>query len=383
MGKHVIGVIMNGVTGRMGRNQHLVRSVLAIRERGGIQLPDGDVIWPEPVLVGRNEGKLRALAEAHQLQRWSTDLDACLADPGNQVYFDALTTQQRAPAVRRAIQAGKHVYCEKPVAANLDDALDLVRLARQVGVKTGVVQDKLFLPGIRKLARLLDSGFFGRVLSVKADFGYWVFDGIEQPAQRPSWNYRKEDGGGIVLDMFPHWCYLLEGLFGTVRSVSCLGVTHLPERADESGQRYAATAEDAAYATFTLDGGVIVQINASWCTRVHRDDLLVVQVDGTAGSAVAGLRDCWVQPAAVTPRAVWNPDLPSQARYRDQWIAVPDNQEFDNGFKIQWELFLKHVVLGEPFPWDFLAGARGIQLAELGLASWRERRWVDVPELQP
>jgi predicted dehydrogenase len=377
-----IGVIMNGVTGRMGTNQHLVRSVLAIRADGGVRVGDETVLWPEPLLVGRSAARLETLARAHGIERWSTDLDGALSDAGYPVYFDAQVTSARAPALRRAIAAGKHVYCEKPVADDLETALDLARLARTAGVKHGVVQDKLFLPGLIKLRRLRDSGFFGRVLSVRGEFGYWVFEGDWQPSQRPSWNYRAEDGGGIILDMFCHWRYVLDHVLAPVRAVSALGATHVPVRVDERGQRYECTAEDAAYATFQLDGGVVAQMNSSWAVRVRRDDLLTLQVDGTLGSAVAGLRDCRVQPRATTPRPIWNPDLPSPIDFVGGWQAVPDNEVFDNGFKAQWVRFLRHVACDEPFPWDLMEGAKGVQLAELGMRSWRERRWLDVPELQ-
>jgi len=381
MAEQRIGIIMNGVTGRMGTNQHLVRSIVAIRQQGGVALPNGDVLMPDPILVGRNENKLRALAEANAIERWSTDLDVCLANADDTVYFDAQTTQRRAAAVGAAIDAGKHVYCEKPIATDTATALELARAARAAGIKNGVVQDKLWLPGLRKLKRLVDSGFFGRILSVRGEFGYWVFEGDWQPAQRPSWNYRAEDGGGIIVDMLCHWQYVLSDTFAPVRALSCLGATHIGERCDESGAAYAATADDSAYATFELDGGIIAHINSSWCVRVYRDELFTLQVDGTLGSAVAGLRECKVQPRAATPKAVWNPDIPNPFDFHDDWLDVPDNAAFDNAFKVQWELFLKHVALDEPFRWDFLAGARGVQLAELGLRSWRERRWLDVPEL--
>ena len=377
-----LGIIMNGVTGRMGTNQHLVRSILAIRAQGGVPVGDGDAIWPEPILVGRGERKLRALAEAHGLERWSTDLATCLADPAYQVYFDAQVTSERARSLREAIAAGKHIYCEKPVAGDLGEALELTRLAEAAGVRHGVVQDKLFLPGLLKLRRLRDGGFFGRILAVRGEFGYWVFEGDWQSSQRPSWNYRKEAGGGIVLDMFCHWRYVLDHVVAPVRAVSAVGVTHIPQRVDELGQRYECTAEDAAFGTFELEGGVIAQINSSWVVRVRRDDLLTLQVDGTEGSAVAGLRECWIQHRASTPRPIWNPDVPSEIDYRGGWQPVPDNQRFDNGFKAQWELFLRHVACGEPFPWTLLEGAKGVQLAEAGLQSWRERRWVDLPDLR-
>jgi len=382
MTRHTVGIIMNGVTGRMGTNQHLVRSILAIREAGGVRIDDDTVIWPEPVLVGRNEAKLRALAEAHGVQRWTTDLDACLRDPDLPIYFDAQITSGRAPAVRAAIAAGKHVYCEKPIAEDLETALELYRLARDAGVKHGVVQDKLWLPGLLKLQRLVESGFFGRILSVRGEFGYWVFEGDWQPAQRPSWNYRKEDGGGIIVDMLCHWRYVLDNLFGGVKAVSCLGATHIPERVDEQGRRYRATADDAAYATFELEGDVVAHINSSWAVRVHRDELFSLQVDGTHGSAVAGLRSCKFQHRAATPKPVWNPDIPNPFDFYADWQEMPDNAAFDNAFKAQWELFLRHVVLDEPFRWDLHEAAKGVQLAELGIASWQERRWRNVPELE-
>jgi predicted dehydrogenase len=379
--RQTIGIIMNGVTGRMGTNQHLARSIMAIREQGGVPLSTGDAIWPEPILVGRSPEKLAALATRFGLTRWSTDLDACLADPAVQIYFDAQVTSRHAEAIRRAIRAGKHVYAEKPLADDLETSLELAALAAKASIKNGVVQDKLFLPGLRKLKRLIDGHFFGRIFAVRGEFGYWVFEGDWQPAQRPSWNYRKEDGGGIILDMFPHWRYVLDNLFGTVRRVGCVGATHIPRRVDEQGAPYAATADDAAYATFELDGGVIAHFNSSWCVRVYRDELLTIQVDGTEGSAVAGLWTCKAQHRAHTIRAVWDPDRPPAVAYREHWQEVPDNQPFENAFKAEWELFLRHVVRGGPFPWSFLEGAKGVQLAEAGLRSWREGRWIELPDL--
>jgi predicted dehydrogenase len=376
-----IGVIMNGVTGRMGTNQHLLRSIVPIMRQGGVKAGADTVIMPEPLLVGRNPDKLEAVARSAGLSRWSTDLDAALADPAYSVYFDAQGTQQRAGSVKRAIAAGKHVYCEKPTATGTAEAYELYSLARARGVKNGVVQDKLWLPGFMKIADLRDKGFFGRILSVHGEFGYWVFEGDQIGAQRPSWNYRKEDGGGIVVDMLCHWRYVLDNLFGPVKAVSCLAATHLPERWDESGKVYPATADDAAYATFELEGGVIAHINSSWVTRVRRDDLFTLQVNGTRGSAVAGLRDCWIQPYGATPRAVWNPDIPNPIDFMDGWQKVPEQRVYDNAFKVQWELYLRHVALGEPFRWDLREGAKGVQLAEKGLESSARRAWVALPEL--
>jgi len=376
-----IGIIMNGVTGRMGLNQHLVRSILAIRKQGGVELSDGSHLFPDPILVGRDAVKLERIANEHAIERWTTDLLSALSDPNDSIYFDAQVTKLRASSVEMAIAAGKHVYCEKPLAVDSVVALSLAAQAKAAGVKHGVVQDKLFLPGIRKLKRLVDSGFFGRLLSVRGEFGYWVFEGDWQPAQRPSWNYRKQDDGGIIMDMFCHWRYVLDHTFGRVRAVQCLGGTSISERTDENGIRYQCTTDDTAYGTFELDGGIVAQINSSWSFRVYRDELFSLQVDGTLGSAVAGLRDCRTQHRVNTPRPVWNPDIANPFHFRDHWLEVPDNQVFDNGFKVQWELFLRHVAEDAPFPHDFLEGARGVQLAELGLKSWQERRWLDVPEL--
>jgi predicted dehydrogenase len=376
-----LGVVMNGVTGRMGHRQHLVRSVLAIRDAGGVLLSDGRRVQLEPVLVGRSETKLRALAEEHGLSRWTTDLDAALSDADAQIYFDAQITSARDASLRTAISAHKHVYTEKPLAETYADALDLARLAEECGVKNGVVHDKLFLPGILRLKRLIDGEFFGRILSVRGEFGYWVFEGDWQEPQRPSWNYRKADGGGIVTDMFCHWSYLLENLFGAVNAVTALAVTHIPQRWDETHIRYDATADDAAYAIFELDGGIIAQVNSSWCVRVHRDELVEFQVDGTEGSAVAGLHNCVAQHRSATPRPLWNPDVKEERRYRDQWQEVPDNDAFENGFKLQWEQFVRHVVEDAPYSYDFMAGARGLRLAEAALlsSSQGQRVTLDPP----
>jgi predicted dehydrogenase len=382
MAQHRLGLIMNGVTGRMGMNQHLIRSIVAIRAQGGVTLNNGDRVMPDPILVGRNSEKLAALAKAHGLTRFTTDLEGALKDPEDTLFFDAATTQLRAQLLRTAMAAGKHVYCEKPVADNLADALDLVRAAKKAGIKHGVVQDKLFLPGLLKLRMLIESGFFGRLLSVRGEFGYWVFEGDWQPANRPSWNYRKQDGGGIILDMLCHWRYVLDNLFGEVRSVSCLGATHVPKRVDEAGKPYVADADDAAYATFELAGGVIAHINSSWCTRVRRDDLVTFHVDGTHGSAVAGLQKCWSQARVNTPRPVWNPDVPQPIDFFETWSEVPGLGSYDNGFKVEWEMFIRHLYDDAPFKWTLLEGAKGVQLAEAGLQSWKKRCWIDVPELK-
>jgi predicted dehydrogenase len=381
MKEHKIGIIMNGVTGRMGTNQHLLRSIVEIIKQGGVKLNSGDTIIPDPILVGRDENKLQKLGVLSGIKKITVDLDQALADPINKIYFDSQTTGRRAEGVRKAVSSGKHIYCEKPIAVDTKEAMELYRLCKNAGLKHGVVQDKLWLPGIRKLKRLIQQGFFGKILSVRGEFGYWVFEGESIPAQRPSWNYRKEDDGGIIVDMLCHWRYVLDNVFGKVKAVSCLGATHIPVRIDEHNKPYKCTADDAAYATFELEGDIIAQFNSSWAVRVRRDDLLTLQVDGTKGSAVAGLRECYIQHYGNTPKPVWNPDIPQPINFFEGWSKVPDQEVYDNAFKVQWELFLKHVVQDDPFPWDLLEGVKGVQLAEQGLESWKKRCWINVPEV--
>jgi predicted dehydrogenase len=376
-----LGIIMNGVTGRMGTNQHLVRSVLAIIAQGGVKLANGDRVMPDPILIGRNADKTAGLARQYGVERWSTDLDKALANKDDELFFDAATTQMRPKLLEKAIRAGKHVYCEKPIATTFDEALNACRLAEKAGVKNGVVQDKIFLPGLMKLKFLRDSGFFGRMLAVRGEFGYWVFEGDLQPIQRPSWNYKLAEGGGIILDMLCHWRYVLDNTFGEVKSVSCIGATHIAQRWDEDGKAYKADADDAAYATFQLEGGVIAHINSSWCVRPYRDDLVTFQVDGTHGSAIAGLHECMMQARQGTPRPVWNPDQKQTLDLYESWQPVPDFTTFDNGFKAQWEMFIRHLVEDAPYKYTLREGAKGLQLVECATRSWKERRWVDIPAL--
>ncbi len=381
MKQHTIGIIMNGVTGRMGTNQHLLRSVAEIIKQGGVKVGTDETIMPDPVLVGRDKNKLEKLCALSGIKKMTTNLEEALADEHNKIYFDAQVTGRRAEAIRQAVRAGKHIYCEKPIAINTSTAMELYQLCKSAGLKHGVVQDKLWLPGIIKLKRLIQQGFFGNILSVRGEFGYWVFEGDSIPAQRPSWNYRTEDDGGIISDMLCHWRYVLDNVFGKVKAVSCLGATHIPRRIDEQGKAYSCTADDAAYATFELEGGIIAHFNSSWTVRVRRDDLLTLQVDGTKGSAVAGLRECYIQHYGNTPKPVWNPDIAQPINFFEGWAKVPDQEVYDNAFKVQWELFLKHVVKDAPFPWDLYEGAKGVQLAEKGLESWSRRCWLDIPEL--
>ena len=382
MKTHRIGIIMNGVTGRMGTNQHLLRSIDAIIKQGGVKVSPTETIMPDPILVGRNETKLKALIDQTSVEKYTTDLDSVMKDPAYEIYFDAQSTLRRFEAVKQAAAAGKHVYCEKPTAIKTEDAYELYKICRDAGVKNGVVQDKLWLPGMVKFNRLKENGFFGDIMSVRGEFGYWVFEGHSVAPQRPSWNYRKEDGGGMIIDMLCHWRYVIDNLFGKVKSVSTLPATHIPERIDEAGKPYKCTADDSAYSTFELENGVICHFNSSWNVRVRRDDLLTMQVDGTKGSAIVGLRDVWVQHYGNTPRPTWNPDIKQPIDFFDGWSKVPEQETYDNAFKIQCEMFLRHVVLDEPWEYNLLEGAKGVQLAELGLESSEKRAWVDLPELK-
>lgn len=381
MATKTIRILMDGVTGRLGQNQHLIRSLLAIRSEGGILLSNGDRLVPEPVLLGRNAEKLAALAKAHGGLAWSTDTAASLADPTIEIYFDVAATAGRVARAKRAIAAGKHIYLEKPIADSLADALDLYRTAQKAGVKNGVVQDKVFLPGFHKLRKVRDAGFFGRILSVRLEFGWWIFDGDLYPAQRSSWNYKKREGGGLILDMFPHWRYILDGLVGSIESVSCRKVTQIPKRRDERGQPYDVDVEDEVFATLQIEGGILAQINSSWASRVKRDEMLTVQIDGTHGSAITTLHRCYIQPLASTPKPVWNVDVPQNTDFHAHWQEVPDVDVYKNSYRCGWELFLKHVAEDTPFPSSLLAGARGVQLAEACYQSHDERRWIDLPAL--
>ena len=376
-----LGIIMHGITGRMGYNQHLVRSILAIREQGGVLLANGDKVMPDPILVGRNGEKIAEIARKHGIARFTTSLEQALSNKEDTLFFDAGSTLMRADLLTQAMNAGKMIYCEKPIADSLTDAIKVAKLARAKGITNGVVQDKLFLPGLRKMKLLKDAGFFGRLLSVRGECGYWVFEGALQPIRRPSGNYKKAEGGGIILDMLCHWRYVLDNLFGEVKAVSCLGATHIPERFDEAGKPYKADVDDAAYATFELAGGAIAQLNSSWTTRVKRDDLVTFHADGTHGSAVAGLTRCYSQSRVNTPRPVWNPDVPQTMNFHEQWQEVPDTQVYDNGFKLQWEQFIRHISEAATWKHDLMEGVKGVQLAELGLKSWKERRWLEVPDL--
>ncbi len=377
MAMRTIRVILDGATGRLCTNQHL-RGLMAMRADGGVATASGERVLPEPVLLGRNPAKLAALAAANGGLAWSTDRDACLGDAANLIYFDAGATAGRAQRARAAIAAGKHVYLEKPVAETLEEAVDLVHLAARAEVRNGVVQDKLFLPGFAKMARVRQSGALGRILTARLDFGWWIFDGIAAPAQRSSWNYRKSAGGGLVLDMFPLWRYIVDELVGTITAVSCRLATATPERGDETGARFPVDVEDTAFGTFQTESGALVQTSSSWATRVKRDDLVVLQIDGTGGSARCGLHRCFVQKAEATPRPVWNVDTDCARDFDSDWDEVPEAGPYTNPYRAGWESFLCHVLDGATFSSPLRSGAKGLQLIEACYRSNRERRWIDL-----
>ena len=381
MGDTTLGIIMNGVTGRMGGNQHLKNSIAAIRREGGITLSDGTRLVPDPILVGRNAERLKAAAEANGIEKWSTNLDVLLADPAYPVYFDAVKTEARVGNILNAIDAGKHIYTEKPTAENYEDALSLYTAAKAKGIKHGVVADKLWAPGINKLRMLMQSGFFGKVIMVRIEGCYWVFEGDLQPAQRPSWNYKKTEGGGMILDMMPHYFYMLKAMGGRPLDIVCHADTLVKRRWDESDQPYDADADDSLMSISRLEDGAMAQIMSSWCVRVRDEDIIVMQVDGTEGSAVAGLRHCWTQRREATPKGQWSLDVAEPVDFYEDWQKVPETAPYKNAFRMQWELFLRHLVEGGEFPWNLKEGAAGVQYAEAAERSWKDRRWIDLPEV--
>jgi predicted dehydrogenase len=380
MATRTIGIVIDGATGRLGTTQHL-KALLAIRSEGGLALANGERLMPEPLLLGRTAGKLAALAAASGGLKWSTDTAACLADPAIGIYFDAAPTGGRHERVSAAIAAGKHVYTEKPAAATLDEALSLARQAQRAGVRNGVVQDKLFLPGLKKLRKLYEADYFGRILSIRLDFGWWVFDGGLYPSQRVSWNYRRATGGGLILDMFAHWRYVFDRLLGPIKSVLCREATAQPRRRDEAGNWFDVDVDDHAFAIFELEGGVLAQVSSSWASRVKRDDLLQIQVDGTAGSAVCGLHDCFIQPLVATPRPFMDSENPQPMVFDEQWQPMPTLLPYVNPYREGWELFLRHVAEDGAFPSPILEAAKAVQLAEACHQSHRERHWIDLEEL--
>ena len=372
---------MNGVTGRMGYRQHLVRSVLAIRDEGGIELPDGSRLQVEPVLIGRRMDKLARAGRAPRGRRLHHRPRRRAGRRHGHVYFDSQITGERKKAILKAVAAGKHVFTEKPIAESVEEGQELVDAAREAGIIDGVVHDKLYLPGLLKLKRLVDAGFFGEILSVRGEFGYWVFEGDIVPAQRPSWNYRAEDGGGMVLDMFCHWNYVLENLFGRVRSVTAKAVTHIPQRWDEQGRPYQATADDAAYGIFELEGGIIAQINSSWAVRVDRASWWSSRSTAPTGRPWRGCSAAACSTGCRRRSRSGTPTCPTDQDFRSQWDDVPDNEVFRNGFRAQWERYLLDVHAGRPHLYDFAAGVRGLQLVEAGLRSSAEGRTIQLQEL--
>ena len=375
-----IGIIVNGATGRIGATQHLANALAPIRAEGGLAV-GGDRIVPRLLLVGRDRERLAGIAENYGIEDWTNDLDAALAKPEFTVFFDAAATSQRVSALNKAIAAGKHIYSEKPVAPSVAEGRALLRAAQARGLKAGAVEDKLNLPGLQKMLRLAQAGFFGRVTGFRLDFGWWVFDGAEKPSQRPSWNYRS-GGGGLTHDMVPHWRYVIEGILGPIARVVTATKTAIPERVDEEGKRYAVDVDDTSVTLAELASGAVGTIICSWATRVRRDDLVTLQIDGTGGSALAGLHRCWVQSAADTPTIHrFNPDTDIDADYRRQWTQVADTNTYTNPYRVGWENFLRHVAADAPLLCDFAAGLRDVQLAEACYRSVAQQTWVTVNDI--
>jgi predicted dehydrogenase len=375
-----IGVIINGATGRMGTTQHMA-NLLAIAADGGLTLRNGDRLVPELLLVGRDADRVSALATAHGRLRWTTNLAEALAGP-DAIFMDCAATGDRPTRVRQAIAAGKHIHIEKPTAPTVEEAMELARLAHKAGVKHGVVQDKLFLPGFAKLLFVKNAGYFGRILSIKIDAGSWIFDGKGPVCQRPSWNYKRAEGGGLALDMMAHWRYMIDRLAAPVIAVSALMSTAIPERVDEHGRLYTVDVEDTSHALLRLAGGAVGIITNSWATRVRRDDTMVVQIDGSAGSAVAGRMRCFTQCAVNTPEAFFGGGRPANMDFFAQWQEVPDTLPVKNPFRQCWETFLHHVAEEAAYVPTLLEGAKAVQLADLAYRSNAEGRWMAVPELR-
>ena len=379
MSQHTIGIIVHGATGRIASTQHLANALAPIINEGGLALGD-DRVLPRLLLVRRDEGRVAALARAHNIADWTTDIDAALASRDHAIFFDAAATGQRVATLERAIAAGKHVYCEKPLAPTLAEANALFHRARERGLRHGVVEDKIYLPGLRKLGALARGGTLGRIVGFRLEFGWWVFDGSDRPSQRPSWNYRA-GGGGLVLDMYPHWRYVIEGIVGRILRVASSQWTAIPDRVDETGAPYKVAVEDSATTLIELEGGAFGTIMSSWATRVRRDDLLTLQIDGTGGSAIAGLHRCYFQPAAATPTiAHFSVMTDIAADYRSDWSEAPALPSYCNPYRVGWEEFLRHVLRDAPFASDFSAGARDVAFAEACHRSMRERGWITMPE---
>jgi predicted dehydrogenase len=379
MPQQTTGIIIHGATGRIASTQHLANALVPIIAEGGLAIGP-DRLVPRLLLVGRDAKRLAALAQTYGISESTTDLDAALASRDHSLFFDAAPTAQRFSTLQKAIAAGKHVYSEKPLAPTLAQAKALLREAQARALKHGVVEDKLGLPGLRRLAEVALSGELGRIAGFRLEFGWWIFDGTERATQRPSWNYK--EGGGLLFDMYPHWRYVIEGLIGPVLRVASAHWIATPERIDEDGTRYRVPVEDSAATLVEIEGGVFGTILSSWATRVRRDDLFTLQIDGSRASALATLHRCYLQPAAQTPEiAHFNIAKDIGTDYRTHWTELPSLGAGKIPYRAGWESFLRHVAVDAPLASDFSAGIRDVAFAEVCQRSMAERSWIEMPAL--
>jgi predicted dehydrogenase len=365
-----VPVFVRSATGRMTRRQHLERSLAAIVADGGLEIPGGDCIMPEPFLLGRREETLAPLATELGYP-YSTDVESALGGaPAGAVYFEGSPTKLHHQGISRALDSRMHIYTEKPLTLGVEESLDLVRQVRQRGVCGGVVQDKRYLNGPAQLNHLIQQGLIGQPYHVSLDFGYLVHP---DDGTRPDWNSDVAEGGGIILDMVSHWDYLLKHMVGQPRRVNAHSGLHIKQRT-RNGQPVPATAEDSVYATFEAGSGVagepvICTTASSWCRRPRKRGLLEIRVQGTLGAAEAYLDRCYFISNDRTPAISWDPDAASREDFLEGWERYEEALVPENAFRHQWELFLRHIVTGSANPASLLDGAQGVETATRTLAS--------------